>query len=134
MGLGGFLDQVGGGVRTGFFAGVEQEGDLRVILEVEVLEHLQGVDPGDDAALVIHHPRPIGPAILDVEGTLGGRAFLEDRVHVGHQQDFCLAGALEGRQDVLGAVRVRHLFDGGAQLRQFIDRNITDLGQPRHIA
>lgn len=102
MQLRGFLDQVGGDVRTGFFAGVEQKGDLRVILEVEVLQDFQRIDTGNDAALVIHHPRPVRPAILDVKRPLGSGTLLEHRVHVRHQQDFRLAGALEGGENVVG--------------------------------
>ncbi|MNG04975.1 hypothetical protein D3C84_881440 [compost metagenome] len=71
MGLGRFLDQVGGDVRAGFFAGVEQEGDLGVVLEVEVFQDFQRINASDDAALVVHHPRPVGAAVLDVEGSLG---------------------------------------------------------------
>ena len=132
--LGGFLDQISSDVRAGFFAGVEQEGDLRVILEVEVLQHFQRVDAGDDAALVVHHPRPVGAAVLDVERPVGRGAFLEHRVHVRHQEDFRLAGAFERGQHVVGFFRgVGHQFDGGAEFFQFIDGNVADLFQTRLI-
>ncbi|MNN51153.1 hypothetical protein D3C81_1657750 [compost metagenome] len=133
--FGGFLDQVGGDVRTGFFAGVEQEGDLCVVLEVEVFQDFQRIDTGDDAALVIHHPWPVSAAVLDVERPLGRRPLLEHRVHVRHQEDFRLAGAFQRRQYMVGFFRcVRHQFDGGAEFFQLIDGDVADLLEARFIA
>ncbi len=135
VGLGGFLDQVGGNVRAGFFTGIEQEGDLRVVLEIEVFQDFQRVDSGDDAALVVHHARPVGAAVLDVERPLGGRAFLEHGVHVRHQQDFRLAGAFESRDYVAAFVRcVGHQFDGGAEFFQLVDGDVAHLCQAGFIA
>ena len=51
--LASLLDQRAGAARAGLLVGVEQHGDPRVVLEVEVAQDFQHMDRGDDAALVV---------------------------------------------------------------------------------
>ncbi len=133
--LGGLGNQVGGGLRAGFLAGIQQQGDLPIVLEVEALEDVQGRQGDHDAALVIGHTRAIGTLFVGTVWPGLGRAFLEYGIHVRQQEDLGLAGTLEGRHQMLALVRrgVGHLLHGGAELFQLGGQEGADFGQPRFI-
>ncbi len=129
------LNQLGGALGAGFLVGIEQEGDFRVVLEVQVLEDFQRIQTGDDTALVIHDTRPVGAPVLDIERLGCRRAFLEHRVHVRHQQDPRLAVALEGRHDALARLRRGGKgLDTCPELFQFVGDDGPDLLQARLVA
>ena len=128
MFLGDAADQRRGVERTHFFVGVDQEGDAAVVLEVHRLQDLERVQPGDHAALVVHHAGAVGAAVLDVEGLGLRHAVGEHRVDVRHQQDLAGAGALEGRDHVgAGMRRRRKGLDLSAQLLQLFDHHAPHL-------
>lgn len=129
------LDQCARALGAGFLIGVEQQRDLTVLPEIELLQDLHGVQPRDDAALVVHHAGAVGALVLDVEGFGAGGAVLEHGVHVRHQQDARFARAFPGGEDIVARGRRRgdrfHLCPG---LAQFVDDDRADLAEPRLVA
>ncbi len=95
------FDQAARAFRKRFLIRVHHERDLGEIVVLALLQQLDGLDRGRDAALVVHHPGSIGALALDAEGTRSGCAVDEHRVHVCHEQNLALAAAFQGRHQVL---------------------------------
>ncbi|MCY1230682.1 hypothetical protein D9M72_431030 [compost metagenome] len=129
--LGHALDERAGADRARLFVGVDQEGDLAVVLEADLLQDLQRLQAGHDTALVVHHAGAVGAAVLDVEGLGRGRAVLEHGVDVGQDEDLLLALAGQRRDQVGARVRLGgKALDARVELAQFVRHHLAHLGQP----
>ncbi len=122
--------------RAALLRGLDQEDDLLEVLEAQVMQDLQGVDPLNHAALLVGDARPVGLLGVHAEGPLGDRARSEDRVDMADQQDAALTGPLQRRDRVfrqtlgLGL----HALDGEAQGLQPRGQDTRDLAAALHVA
>ena len=128
------LDVRGRGRRADLLVRVGDEDETLEGQPAELADQrLERVQPGKEPRLHVGHAGSAGDAVGDRERPSGGRAGIEDRVHVPDQQDPRAVGAArEGRHDRVAEAtgRVRPDLDRGPKAREELGRPAADLVDP----
>ena len=121
--------------RSDLLVRIADVGDVLERVGSRLLEHLCGVEPGEQAPLHVRHAGTAGDGAIDPEGSLGHGAVVEDRVHVPDQQHAWTPRAAEGPDHEIAELGLAIGGDVGASLHLPsvpTEASLAEIGDPIH--
>lgn len=123
-------------VSASFLITIEQAGYRREIIQPQFLNSFQGKQALHNAALAIGNPGAIRPIILNAKWPRARRTGGKNRIHMSQSQNFVLANAMTGCNDVKTFAASLYLVSLIVETKvlQECNDDITDLRQSFAIA